>query len=107
MTLAEAEDRWNVWTVQARNFARRENYADAVARMRVVRSSMQDALAAERDPTNRGRIERQLVRAEELLDDLEARAASWRDAIAKRRQETIDQAAEEMARPLPLAADER
>ena len=107
MSLQAAEDRWNVWTVQARNFAKRENYADAVARMRVVQKSMRDALGKETDPGNKARIEAHLARAEELLADLESRAEAWRSAIATRRQETIDQAAEEMAWPLPLAADER
>ena len=107
MSLRSDEERWGVWTVQARNFAKRDNYADAVARMRVVRKSIQDKLAAESDPVLRARIERHLARAEELLADLEARADAWRSAIAERRQQTIDQADEEMARPLPLGVDQR
>ena len=107
MTLGDAEARWNVWTVQARNFAKRENYADAVARMRIVRKSMEDALADQTDARAKARVAAQLVRAEELLEELESRADAWRSAIAARRQQTIDQAPEEMARPLPLAADER
>lgn len=107
MSLGASEDRWNVWMVQARNFAKRENYPDAVARMRIVRKSMEDALAHESDARAKARIEAHLARAEELLSDLESQAEAWRSAIAARRQETIDQAPEEMARPLPLAADER
>lgn len=107
MSLEAAEERWNVWMVQARNFEKRENYADAVARMRLVCKSMQDALAQESDVGARARVEAQLLRAEDVLSELEARAEAWRSAIATRRQQTIDQAAEEMARPLPLAADER
>ena len=93
--------------VQARNFAKRENYSDAVARMRLVRRSIADKLATEADPVLKSRIERHLARAEELLGNLESRAEAWRSAIGARRQQTIDQADEEMARPLPLAADQR
>ncbi|MEM8609500.1 MAG: hypothetical protein AAGF92_20530 [Myxococcota bacterium] len=107
MDLQAAEDRWNVWIVQARNFAKRENYADAVARMRVVCNAVRDAMAQTTDAGDRARLNAHLARAEELLHDVESRADAWRSAIAARRQETIDQAAEEMARPLPLAADER
>ncbi len=107
MGLQNDEERWRVWTVQARQFAKRENYTDAVARMRLVRESIQKALAGETDPARRARIGRHLARAEELLDDLESQLHAWRSAIAARRQQTIDQAEEEMARPLPLAADQR
>ncbi len=107
MSLHTDEERWGVWMVQARHFAKRENYADAVARMRLVRESIQKSLADGTDPARRARIERYLARAEELLTDLQSQSEAWRSAIAARRQQTIDQAEEEMARPLPLAADER
>ncbi|MDH3201260.1 MAG: hypothetical protein OEM15_10250 [Myxococcales bacterium] len=107
MSLESDEERWGVWMVQARHFAKRENYTDAVARMRLVRESIQKSLASQTDPARRARTERQLARAEELLADLQSQLAAWRSAIAARRQQTIDQAGEEMARPLPLAADQR
>jgi len=36
---------------------------------------------------------------------METRHEAWRSAIAERRQNTIDQAEEEMARPLPVPVD--
>jgi hypothetical protein len=75
--------------------------------MRLVKASIEGSLAGETDPARRARIGRQLARAEELLADLESQLHAWRSAIAARRQQTIDQAGEEMARPLPLAADQR
>jgi predicted component of type VI protein secretion system len=107
MSLRSDEERWGVWMVQARGFAKRENYPDAVARMRLVKESIQKSLAEETDAALRGRIERHLARAEELLTDLQSRLEAWRSAITARRQQTIDQAEEEMARPLPLASDQR
>ena len=96
-----------MWIVQARHFAKRENYTDAVARMRLVQKSIEAALAKEADHARRARIERQRARANDLLAGLESEAEAWRSAIAARRQQTIDQAEEEMTRPLPLASDQR
>jgi hypothetical protein len=36
---------------------------------------------------------------------MESQYDAWRSEIASRRQHTIDQAEEEMARPLPVPAD--
>lgn len=107
MSLQSDEERWGIWMVQARQFAKRENYPDAVARMRAVRESIQESLTNETDAALRGRIERHLARAEELLTDLQSRLETWRSVIAARRQQTIDEAEEEMARPLPIPADQR
>jgi len=107
MSLQSEEERWGVWMVQARQFANRENYTDAVARMRLVKESIQRSLTGETDPARRARIERHLARAEELLTDLKSQLEGWRSVIAVRRQQTVDDAEEEMARPLPLAADQR
>lgn len=107
MTSQADEDRWGVWTVQARNFAKRDQYPDAVARMRLVRNSIRAALDAQADPSKRARLTRQLARAQETLAEIESQSNQWRTAIATRRQQTIDQAAEEMARPLPLDVDQR
>lgn len=94
-----------MWAVQARNFAKRENYTDAVARMKLVRSSIEDALTKVTAPSEIARLEGLLARADDQLGDLEAEHESWRARIAARRQQTIDGAAEEMARPLPTQAD--
>jgi hypothetical protein len=103
MDLTNQEDRWAVWTVQARRFAERENYTDAVARMKLVRDSVERALDHATDAPERARLERHLARAEEQLATLRARYEAWRSEIAARRQSTISHAADEMAQPLPMA----
>lgn len=105
MDLKSNEERWAVWMVQARNFAKRQNYTDAVARMKLVRDAVLASLDDASDPKLRGRLERHLARAEEQLSALSEQYDAWRSEIAARRQHTIDQAAEEMARPLPVPAD--
>ena len=105
MDLTTEEERWAVWTVQARRFAKRENFTDAVARMKLVRDAVRKALQDTTDPKQRERIERHLARANEQLASMESQYEAWRSAIAARRQHTIDHAEEEMARPLPLPAD--
>lgn len=105
MDLTSEEERWAVWMVQARRFAERENFTDAVARLKLVRAAVQEALADASDPTERQRLERHLARAGEQLSSMESQYQAWRSEIAVRRQHTIDQAAEEMARPLPVPAD--
>ncbi len=94
-------ERWAVWTVQARNFAKRQNFTDAVARMKLVRGAVADALSQAGDPAKKGRLEAYLARADEQLAELEAEYDAWRSQIAERRQHTIESAAEEMARPIP------
>jgi plasmid maintenance system antidote protein VapI len=105
MDLSSQKEKWAVWSVQARNFAKRENFPDAVARMKLVASSITDALAEVSDPTQKPRLEAHLARAEEQLAELQAQYDAWRAEIAARRQHTIDSAEEEMARPLPSEAD--
>jgi len=105
MNLTKDEERWAVWMVQARNFAKRENYTDAVARMKLVRDSVEAALSQAKDPKQRLRLERHLGRAEEQLALLIVKHDAWRSEIAARRQHTITHAAEEMARPLPTRVD--
>jgi len=105
MDLKTDEERWAVWMVQANRFAERQNFTDAVARMTLLRDEVRGALVRATDPTQRQRIERHLARAEERLESLQARCDAWRSEIAARRQRTIDQAAQEMARPLPVPAD--
>ncbi len=105
MDLTTEEERWAVWTVQARRFAERENFTDAVARTKLVRDAVREALRETTDPKQRERIERHLARADEQLRNMEFQYEAWRSAIAARRQHTIDHADEEMARPLPVPAD--
>ena len=45
MDLSTQTERWATWAVQARNFAKRQNFTDAVARMKLVQASIQEALA--------------------------------------------------------------
>ena len=105
MTLTSDEERWAVWMVQAHRFAKRENFPDAVARTKLVRDAVRKAFGEAAEPGRRERLERRLARAEEQLTSMESRYAAWRSAIAARRQQTIDQAAEEMAWPLPMPVD--
>ena len=105
MDLTSHKERWAVWAVQARNFAKRQNFTDAVARMKLVRSSISDTLAEVTDPKDKARLEGFLARANEQLADLQAQYDAWRSEIAARRQHTIDSAEEEMSRPLPSQAD--
>jgi predicted nucleic acid-binding Zn-ribbon protein len=105
MNLKSDEERWAVWMVQARRFAERENFTDAVARVKLVRDAVQEALAQATAPKQRERLERHLARADEQLASMESQYDAWRSEIAARRQRTIDQAEEEMARPLPVPAD--
>jgi chorismate mutase len=105
MDLTSQKERWAVWAVQARNFAKRQNFTDAVARMKLVRSSIADTLAEVTDPARKARLEASLARANEEVEALQAQHDAWRSEIAARRQRTIDSAEEEMARPLPVQAD--
>ena len=105
MDPTKQEDPWAVWTVQARHFAKRENYTDAVARMTLVRDSIHAALGKATGEEERARIQRHLARAEEQLASLKAQYDAWRSEIAARRQHTISHAADEMARPLPTEVE--
>jgi len=105
MDLTSDEERWAVWMVQARRFAKRENFTDAVARTKLVRDAVHQALDAATDPKQRERLERRSARAEEQLAIMQSKYEAWRSEIAARRQHTIDQAEEEMARPLPVPTD--
>lgn len=104
---ASDNERWAVWMVQARRFAERENFTDAVARAELVCNEVKRALASEQDLVRQGRLKRKLARFEKQTADLRSRLEEWRGAIAARRARTIADAAEEMARPLPLSVDQR
>ncbi|MFW6049597.1 MAG: hypothetical protein ACODAU_00405 [Myxococcota bacterium] len=95
------EERWVVQMAQARNFARREQYADAVARAAGIRNEVTGVLRAETDPARRARLERLLERVEKLHAQLRSQFQAWREEIERKRQARIRNAPEEMQRPLP------
>ncbi|MGB5265856.1 MAG: hypothetical protein WBN30_04655 [Polyangiales bacterium] len=105
MDLKTEEERWAVWMVQARRFAERENFPDAVARMKLVRDAVRKAVGQATNASERMRLEATLARATEQLESMQSQYEAWHSKIAARRQHTIDQAAEEMARPLPVTSD--
>ena len=98
---AELEQRWTTWLTQARNFAARENYLDAVARMQSLCQEARHAVANKPDNVESTRLEQFLLLAERQLADYTEKYDAWNRSIAERRQATIDNAAEEMAEPLP------
>ncbi len=101
MDLSSQTERWATWAVQARNFAKRQNFTDAVARMKLVQASIQTSLADVSDAGDKARLEAHLALANEQLAELEAQYEAWHSEISERRQHTIDSAAEEMSRPIP------
>ncbi len=105
MDLTSDEERWAVWMVQAHRFAKRENFTDAVARTKLVRDEIYEAFGQATDLKQRQELQQRLARAEEQLASMESQYEAWRSEIADRRQKTIAQAEEEMARPLPVPAD--
>ncbi len=104
--MSDDQERWALWVVQARNFAKRENFSDAVARIRLVQSEVEAALAAVHEPAKRGDLQRQLKKIRRIHEEMRAQYDAWNSEIAKRRQATIDNAAGEMAMPLPKEATE-
>jgi hypothetical protein len=105
MDLTSQKERWAVWAVQARNFARRQNFSDAVARMKLLSGSIGEALVGVTNPAQKAQLEAHLARVNEQLAELQGQYDAWHAEIAERRQHTIDSAEEEMARPLPNQTD--
>ncbi len=99
------EQQWQVWLVQAGNFARKENYADALDRARLLRDEVRGALAATTDVTEKHRKEAWLRRADALVARLEADFQAWNQAIAERRAARIANADLEQKKPLPALPD--
>jgi hypothetical protein len=99
------EQEWQVWLVQAGNFARKENYADGVARARLLLDEVKGALASTTDAAARTRYEAWQRRAEGLLAQLEADFQAWNRAIAERRAARIANADAEQKMPLPALPD--
>ena len=97
----EVEQEWNVVLTQARNFAERENYSDAVARMKELCESVSQTLGSLDDSKQRLKAEQFLALSERQLTNYQVQYDTWNNAIAERRQAVIDGAAEEMAWPQP------
>ncbi|MEO0323438.1 MAG: hypothetical protein AAF447_10810 [Myxococcota bacterium] len=98
-------ERWDVWMVQAQRFAQRENFIDALGRIRHVLQEVDAALPtlgdaeAKRLARFRDRVAR---RETKIRADFEA----WNGAIAARRQASTADAEAEMSRPLPYGPGE-
>ena len=101
MATIELEQEWDLWLTQARNFAERENYLDAVARTQQLCGSIEVSLQGQTNVKLRGRVEQFLALSQRQLAEYLAQYEQWNNAIAERRQADIDGAAEEMARPMP------
>jgi len=100
-------ERWDTWMVQAQRFARRENYIDALGRVRRVLAEVDATLADEADAETKERLERFRHRVARRQQRIRDQFEAWNAKIAARRQASIAAADDEMKRPLPLAADEQ
>ncbi len=100
-----SRERWDVWMVQAERFARRENYIDALGRLRLILNEVTAALKGASDADRSG-LESFRARVERRHTAVRTKFEVWNAKIAKRRQLYTDQAGEEMQRPLPLGPDE-
>jgi heme oxygenase len=98
-------ERWDVWMVQAQRFARRENYIDALGRVRLVLREVDAAIEAA-SGDERASLERYKARAERRAAQIREAFDSWNAKIAARRQSWTDASDEEMKRPLPLGPGE-
>ena len=98
-------ERWDVWMVQAQRFARRENYIDALGRVRLVLREVDAAIEAA-SGEERASLERFKARAERRAAQIRETFDAWNAKIAARRQTWTDAADEEMKRPLPLGPGE-
>ncbi len=92
--------RWNVMLVQARRFAAQDQLLDAVARTRLVRDQVRQALEGA-SGAGGSALEAQLARADKLLGEMETRTRKWRTEVEARRWAKVEHADAEMERPLP------
>ncbi|MCA9615746.1 MAG: hypothetical protein H6721_08310 [Sandaracinus sp.] len=102
---ASPRERWDVWMVQAQRFARRENYIDALGRLRLVLGEV-DAAIESAEAGERMSLERYKARVERRVAQIRAAFEAWNAKIAARRQSWTDAADDEMKRPLPLGPGE-
>ena len=98
-------ENWQVGMTQAQRFADRENFFEAVGRLKAVQKEIDEVLAGTVDPKARGRIERLRFQVETQIHDLSAKHLAWNARIAEIRETHRLGAAEEMARPLPNPVD--
>ena len=106
MNDSNPRSRWDMWMVQAERFAKRENYIDALGRARLVLSEVERALK-ETEGKERESLSRFRHRVERRVARIRERFEAWNAKIAARRAKWIENAEEEMSRPLPLGPDER
>ena len=100
-------ERWDVWLVQAQRFARRENYIDALGRVRMILSGVDAALTTVADDDDRTKLLRFRHRIEKRTSAIQKQFDEWNAKIAARRALSIANAEAEMERALPLGPDER
>jgi len=102
---SQLED-WQVGLTQAQRFAARDNFFEAVGRLKVVLADIDGALTAEGlDPKVRGRVERLRFQVAADLKEASAKFDAWNARIAEIREAQRLGAEEEMKRPLPVPAD--
>lgn len=99
-------ERWDAWMVQAQRFARRENYIDALGRVRRVLEEVQSAVDAETDAAELERLRRFAHRVEKRHQRIRDQFEAWNEKIRARRQAATDNAANEMACPMPIGPNE-
>jgi hypothetical protein len=95
------EGRWAQWIAQARNFAAREQFHDAVQRAKLVRKEIDKELARASDEDQRDRLRRQRQRVERLLEQVDRQRQQWHQRIDGLRKYRYEHAEDEMRRPLP------
>lgn len=95
------EQRWTQWLVQAQNFARREQFVDALARARLVRKHVEGELRTAADEERRERLQRYLNRVDRQIERIKRERDAWWKRIADRYQERIAHQDEVVSQPLP------
>lgn len=101
MTDVSHEQRWGVYLVQAQNFAKRENYLEAVSRAGLVVDEVTEALSRATDSKTRERLGGLLLSARRQRDAHRAKFEVANAAIAARRAKVIESAAADAKLPLP------
>ncbi|MEM9070212.1 MAG: hypothetical protein AAGE52_17025 [Myxococcota bacterium] len=101
----EDRERWDVWMVQAQRFARRENYIDALGRIRLVVEQVDDAIALAEE-SQRDKLQRYRDRVHRRMLAIRKQFDAWNAKIAERRAKATAEADAEMKRPLPIGPDE-
>ncbi|MFT5358079.1 MAG: heme oxygenase [Polyangiales bacterium] len=99
------QERWDKWMVQAQNFAKRDNFLDALARAELVLNEVNSALE-NAAPEERRALERYRHRATRRHETFAESFKVWNKHIADRREAATAGAAEEMAAVLPLGPHE-